>query len=156
MSIDRALCMFCQWVKGQWRIHDFTYGGARLVGARGGYVSKNLYVETKESGPLGAWAGGAPWIRQKGRMVIFFWELIAWWVSVSYPLLQIMYLYIILLVKDALLHAKYTNTKALKRHYLLVVRSCSYRRFTTCTAHYPIYHPKCATGLNNNCWNPNI
>ena len=43
-------------------------GGADLVGwganSRGGYVSKNLYVKTKESGPVGgARAGGAPWIR---------------------------------------------------------------------------------------------
>ena len=30
----------------------------------GGYVSKNLYVEMKESGPLGGAAGGIPWIRQ--------------------------------------------------------------------------------------------
>ena len=45
----------------------FPVGDAGLVGganSRGGYVSKNLYVKTKESGPLGARAGGAPWIRQ--------------------------------------------------------------------------------------------
>ena len=39
--------------------------GAHLVGGggaddfRGGYLSKNVYVETKESGPLGAPPGSA-------------------------------------------------------------------------------------------------
>ena len=45
----------------------FPVGGANLIGganSRCGYVSKNLYVKTKESGPLGACTGGAPWIRQ--------------------------------------------------------------------------------------------
>ena len=41
----------------QWWIQDFPQGGINLVGGapnfRGGYVSKILYVETKESGPLG-------------------------------------------------------------------------------------------------------
>ena len=40
----------------QWLIQDFPQGGVDLVGAvdsRGGYVSKILYVEMKESGPLG-------------------------------------------------------------------------------------------------------
>ena len=31
----------------------FPVGGVNLVDSRGGYVSKILYVETKESGPLG-------------------------------------------------------------------------------------------------------
>ena len=39
-------------------------GGVDLVGAvvdsRGGYVSKILYVKTKESGPLGGRAPGTP------------------------------------------------------------------------------------------------
>ena len=35
-------------------------GGAN---SRGGYVLKIVYVKTKESGPVGARAGGAPWIR---------------------------------------------------------------------------------------------
>ena len=30
------------------------------VDSRGGYVSKNLYVKTKESGPLGGRAPGTP------------------------------------------------------------------------------------------------
>ena len=34
----------------------FPVGGAN---SRGGYVLKNLYVKTKESGPLGARTGGA-------------------------------------------------------------------------------------------------
>ena len=46
----------------------FPVGGRRPRGgdanSRGGYVSKNLYVKTKESGPLGARTDGAPWIRQ--------------------------------------------------------------------------------------------
>ena len=41
----------------QWRIQDFPYGGRgpRKGGmdTRGGYISKILYVKTKESGPLG-------------------------------------------------------------------------------------------------------
>ena len=39
----------------QWRIQDFPLGGVDLVeggvDSWGGYVSKILYVETKESGP---------------------------------------------------------------------------------------------------------
>ena len=48
----------------QWRIQDFPLGGG--ANSQGSYVSKNLYVKIKESGPLwgGARAGGAPWIRQ--------------------------------------------------------------------------------------------
>ena len=42
----------------------FPVGGAYLVGgcadSRGGYVSKILCVETKESGPLGERAPGTP------------------------------------------------------------------------------------------------
>ena len=49
------------------RISRRRGGGADLVGGatdyRGGYFSKILYVKTKESGPLGAWSSGAPWIR---------------------------------------------------------------------------------------------
>ena len=45
----------------------FPIGGTDLVGgtnSQGSYVSKNLYVKTKESGPVGGGgAGGAPWIR---------------------------------------------------------------------------------------------
>ena len=48
----------------QWRIQDFPYGGHqphRGGDSRGGYISKILYVKTKESGPLGGegvhWAG---------------------------------------------------------------------------------------------------
>ena len=45
----------------QWRIQDFPVG-VDLVGggvdSRGGYVLKNLYVKTKESGPLGGHAPG--------------------------------------------------------------------------------------------------
>ena len=52
----------------QWRIQDFPWEGADLMGganSRGGYVSKNLYVKTKESGPLGgAHQWRLPWIRQ--------------------------------------------------------------------------------------------
>ena len=48
----------------QWWIQDLPWGGVDLVGgadSRGGYVSKILYVEMKESGPLeGACAGDAP------------------------------------------------------------------------------------------------
>ena len=48
----------------QWRIQDFPWGGVDLVGggvdSRGGYVSKILYVKTKELGPLGGRAPGAP------------------------------------------------------------------------------------------------
>ena len=51
-------------------------GGAN---SRGGYVSKILYVKTKESGPLGgARAGGAPWIRH-------------WWVKVIKSIFQFMF-----------------------------------------------------------------
>ena len=42
-------------------------GGANLVGganSRGGYVSKNLYIKMKESGPLGGVRRRRPWIRQ--------------------------------------------------------------------------------------------
>ena len=49
--------------KPQWRIQDFPWGGANLVGganSQGSYVSKNLYVKTKESGPLGGRAPAAP------------------------------------------------------------------------------------------------
>ena len=45
----------------QWRIQDFLWGGRQPregANSRGDYISKNLYVETKESGPLGG--GGAP------------------------------------------------------------------------------------------------
>ena len=41
----------------------FPVGGRRPLGgadSQGGYVSKILYVETKESGPLGACVGHAP------------------------------------------------------------------------------------------------
>ena len=41
----------------------FPIGGADFVGganSRGGYVSKNLYVKTKESGPLGGRTPAAP------------------------------------------------------------------------------------------------
>ena len=41
----------------QWWIQDFPLGG---VDSRGGYVSKILYVKTKESGPLGGRAPGTP------------------------------------------------------------------------------------------------
>ena len=48
----------------QWRKPGFPVGGGRnLVGgvdSRGGYVSKILYVETKESGPRGGGAPGTP------------------------------------------------------------------------------------------------
>ena len=40
----------------QWRIQDFP----QSANSRGGYVSKILYVETKESGPLGGRALAAP------------------------------------------------------------------------------------------------
>ena len=48
-----------------WRIQDFPYGGhqpRRGGGAdsQGGYVSKILYVETKESGPLGGMRWACP------------------------------------------------------------------------------------------------
>ena len=43
----------------QWRIQDFSYGGGGGVDSRGGYVSKILYVETKESRPL----AGVRWAR---------------------------------------------------------------------------------------------
>ena len=36
----------------QWRVQDFPKGGGD-VDSRGGYVSKILYVKTKEFGPLG-------------------------------------------------------------------------------------------------------
>ena len=38
----------------QWQIQDFPWGGGTGVDSRGGYVSKILYVETKESGHLGS------------------------------------------------------------------------------------------------------
>ena len=40
----------------------FPIGGANLIGgvnSRRGYISKNLYIEMKESGPLGGCAGSA-------------------------------------------------------------------------------------------------
>ena len=43
----------------------------RGANSRGGYVSKNLYVKTKQLGPLGTRAGSAPWIRQWIVYVIF-------------------------------------------------------------------------------------
>ena len=55
----------------------------RGADSRDGYVSKNLYVETKQSGPLwvgvGGWSwgvgggsggSGAPWIRQCAQVMI--------------------------------------------------------------------------------------
>ena len=48
----------------QWRIQDFPYGGRGPcrggVDSWGGYVSKILYVKTRESGPLRGRAPGTP------------------------------------------------------------------------------------------------
>ena len=48
---------------GQWRIQDFPYGASTSSGgidSRGGYILTILYVETKESGPLGGHAPSSP------------------------------------------------------------------------------------------------
>ena len=48
----------------QWRTQDFSYGGVDLIrggaDSLGSYISKILYVETKESGPLGGVPGARP------------------------------------------------------------------------------------------------
>ena len=60
----------------QWQIQDFpwvgapsSYGGAG-INSGGSYISKILNVNAKESGPLGAHAGSAPWNRQCYHLAI--------------------------------------------------------------------------------------
>ena len=49
--------------------HRPRRGGAN---SRGGYVSKNLYVKTKESGPVGGAPTAPPWIRH--WIVLLRWQ----------------------------------------------------------------------------------
>ena len=75
-KIDRPMMRRCFFVMFAAADPGFPVGGRqpRRGGAnsRGGYVSKNLYVKMKESGPVGGVrAGGAPWIRHWFALFIF-------------------------------------------------------------------------------------